>query len=96
MNLLQNKIFTVVVCLVSMAVFGLIFADKVLGIGGVASVASYFNMNNNRIANLGAPINSGDAATKSYVDSARTIILENRTSDPANAAVGQMWIRIDQ
>jgi len=96
MKLLQNKIFIVAVCLVSFILAGLILADRVLGTAGNVSVASVFNMGNKKIINLAPPTNLNDAATKSYVDSVRISVLENRTSDPAGAVVGQMWIRIDQ
>jgi len=75
---------------------GLIFADRVLGVGGNVSVSSIFNMGGRVITNLGSPINDSDAATKSYVSSVRIGVLENRTSDPVNPVVGQMWIRTDQ
>ena len=95
MALLQNKIFVIVICLISFAVSGLIFADRVLGVGGNVSVGSIFNMGGRRITNLGTPLSPNDATTRSWVES-RGVILENRTSDPAGAAVGQMWIRTDQ
>lgn len=96
MKLLQNKIFALVVCLVAFVISGLIFADRVLGTAGNVSVASRFNMGGQVITNVGSPINDNDAATKSYVSSVRIGVLENRTSDPTNAVVGQMWIRTDQ
>mgnify|MGYP001569808430 CR=1 FL=1 len=97
MKLLQNKIFALIVCLVAFAISGLIFADRVLGAlsNATVSVASIFNMGGKIITNVGTPLGPTDAVTKSWVDS-RGIILENRTSDPAGAVPGQMWIRTDQ
>ena len=97
MNLSKNKIFALVICLVAFVISGLIFADRVLGAlsNATVSVASVFNMGGQRIKNVAAPIDPTDAATRSWVES-RGVILENRTSDPIGATVGQMWIRTDQ
>ncbi len=97
MKLLQNKIFALVVCLVAFVISGLIFADRVLGIGGTVSTVSVvnkFNMGGQIITNLGTPLGATDATTRSWVES-RGVILENRTTDPPGAVVGQMWICVD-
>ena len=94
MKLLQNKIFIAVVCVISFILSGFILADRVLGVSNLVQVASVFNMSGKIITNVGTPLGPTDAATKSWVES-RGIILENRTSDPSGAAVGQMWICVD-
>lgn len=66
MKFLKNKIFAIVICLVSFAVSGLIFSDRVFGV----TVRSNMDMFYGKIMNLGTPTYSNDAATKSYVDSA--------------------------
>jgi len=66
MKLLKNKIFAIIVCLISFIISGLIFSDRVFGV----SVRSNMDMYSGKIINLGTPTNSNDAATKSYVDTA--------------------------
>ncbi len=66
MKILNNKIFIISICLISLIFSGLIVADKVFGV----TVKSNMDMYYGKIINLGTPTNSNDAATKNYVDSA--------------------------
>ncbi len=78
LNKKQFLIFALVVCLAAFAISGLVFADRVLGVGGTVGVSSIFNMGGKIIANMGTPINTYDAATKNYVDSTIVPISDNR------------------
>jgi len=97
MKILQNKIFALAVCAAAIIVSGLIFVNKVLGTGGTVKMQSWLNMDGRMITNL-PDLQIGDsgsrAANKAYVD--KNILQSFTGSDPANPAVGQMWLRLDQ
>ena len=104
MKILQNKTFTLIICLLAIVVSGLIFANRALGNPQtgyiemnsqlVINSALGIDMNTHGIGNLRYPSYSGDATNKEYVD--KNILKSFTGSDPASPAVGQMWLRLDQ